>query len=105
MENMVQGLLATVIGFSIVMLVLYLLSVILELLRFLSVKPAASPIEETIPEKAEQNEESDLETVAVITAALAEYLNTQPDGLVVRSIRKVPPWNGAARREQQKRFY
>lgn len=116
MENMVQGLSVTVIGIAIVMLVLFLLSASLGVLKLFSDKPVADasdagqaqPEENNLKEnspKENNPKENNLETVAVITAALAAHLNTAADGLVVRSIRKVPSWNEAIRRDQQRKLF
>lgn len=105
MGDMVQGLSATVIGISIVMMVLLLLSFVLDLLKFLSVKPSANETGEVTTEETKKKVDNDLELVAVITAALAAHLQVPPDGLIVRSIRKSLPWNEAIRRDQQRRFY
>lgn len=111
MENMVQGLSVTVIGIAIVMLVLFLLSASLGVLKLFSDKPVAdaSDAEQAQPEennlKENSPKENNLETVAVITAALAAHLNTTADGLVVRSVRKVPSWNEAIRRDQQRKLF
>lgn len=48
--------------------------------------PAAAAVEETVAE--EEDETDDLALVAVITAALAASLETSPDKLIVRSIRR-----------------
>lgn len=45
-----------------------------------------------IPASAANENISDLELVAVITASIAASLNTSADKLVVRSIRKVDTW-------------
>lgn len=111
MENMVQGLSVTVIGIAIVMLVLFLLSASLGVLKLFSDKPVADASDAGQAQPEENNlkenspKENNLETVAVITAALAAHLNTAADGLVVRSIRKVPSWNEAIRRDQQRKLF
>ena len=73
-----------------------------------TVQPAAAPAPVPVPapvvEAAPVVEETvdDAELIAVIAAAIAAYDNNKT--LVVRNVRRVSGWNGAARREQVYRF-
>jgi hypothetical protein len=55
-----------------------------------------------------KNAGSDSELVAVLTAAVAAFMDTSADGLVVRSYRRLKPgkpsWNRAGRFEQLNRY-
>ena len=68
--------------------------------------PVAAPVAAPAPvaEAAPVVEETvdDAELIAVIAAAIAAYDNNKT--LVVRNVRRVSGWNGAARREQVYRF-
>lgn len=106
-EKMTKAGLNTVIGISLVFVVLILISFIISLFKYISVieknlkakKEANQPkvdnsVDNTISqiaekEEAEEDLTDDLELVAVIAAAIAASEGTTPDGLVVRSIRKV----------------
>jgi len=61
--------------------------------------PAPAPV--ALPPAAVQAAEDDQEIMAAIAAALAVYLGTTAEGLVVRSIRRIganaPSWNVAGR--------
>lgn len=102
-ETLEYALLNTVMGISIVFIVLLLISRIIALFKYINKfeqkhaaknTPAAAPAptaEE--PEEEEEELSDDLELVAVITAAIHAYEEAQgndipADGLVVRSIRK-----------------
>ena len=63
--------------------------------------PAPAPVVEAAPVE-EAPVVDDAELIAVIAAAIAAYDNNK--SLVVRSVRRVSGWNGAARREQVYRF-
>lgn len=103
-EKMSKAGLNTVIGISVVFIVLILISLLIGCFKYIS------QIEQAIKNKKEnkqdvaavgvdnaisqivQNEEEelvdDLELVAVISAAIAAYTGTSSDGFVVRSIKK-----------------
>lgn len=113
-ENLPAALVNTVIGIAVVFLALIFISLIISLFRYVSVFEAwlekrkaektqtenasvlaAEAAERTMQQIAELEEEdlsSDLELVAVITAAIYAYEQSQgnmvTDGLCVRSIRK-----------------
>ena len=67
--------------------------------------PAPVPTPAPVAEAASVEEApvvDDAELIAVIAAAIAAYDNNKT--LVVRNVRRVNGWNGAARREQVYRF-
>lgn len=122
MGNLTQGFLIAVIGIITVLIVLFLIILVLSLFNAVTnwlkkkdeKKSETNTAKElTIPENIEMKtaeesiiEESsaiieevsganlidDLELVAVITAAIAQSLNTGVDKLIVRSIRKSSSW-------------
>jgi len=75
-------------------------------LRRRRIKAISKMAEELITEPAA--DAIPLEIVAAITAALQAYMDSErpgsASGYVVRSIRRVPAWNNAARYEQQRRL-
>ncbi len=104
-EKMVRALLNTVMGICIVFLVLLLIAWIISLFKYINKfaasreaknAPAQAPVAaepKPVDEEADQELSDDLELVAVITAAIHAYEESQgndipADGLVVRSIRK-----------------
>ncbi len=109
-EKLAKAGLNTIIGMGTVFVVLIFISFLISLFKYISAwenkmknKKEQNSIESTavdntiaqIVEKEEANETDDLELVAVITAAIAAMEGTSPDGLVVRSIKKVNKnkWN------------
>ena len=64
--------------------------------------PTPAPVVEATPVAEEAPVVDDAELIAVIAAAIAAYDNNKT--LVVRNVRRVSGWNGAARREQVYRF-
>ncbi len=106
-ENMTKAALNTLMGMGTVFAVLIFISLLISCFKYISVfenkmkakaaaaapAPAPIPVPAPIP-AAEENLTDDLELVAVITAAIAaatEAAGAVPaDGLVVRSIRRVP---------------
>lgn len=93
MENLAQGLVISIIGIFVVSLSLWLISLLLELLRFVAVKEKPKAVEttktENIIELEEIDETDDLELIAVITAAITSANQISPDRLIVRSIKRV----------------
>ena len=103
-EKMTKAALNTVIGISVVFVVLVLISLIIWSFKFISMAEqalknrkekksdvAAEAVENTIAQIVQKEEEElvdDLELVAVISAAVAAYTGTSADGFVVRSIKK-----------------
>lgn len=110
MENLLEGVVVTIIGITIVMTVLCLIALTLNLFKYIDKdkKKSEHKIEplEVIPvletEVNQKQEADDLELIAVITAVIAESMNTTADSLVVRSFRRTSAWNEEAIHEQQK---
>lgn len=110
-QNLVESLKTTLLGMGIVMLTLYLLSLILELMRYFFYRPQqevkkseVSSQVEIISDTIKSNEkENDLELVAVITAALSSYMSIPASQIRIGSIRQIhkttPVWGIAARHE------
>lgn len=95
-EKMVKAVLNTILGMGTVFIVLIFISYVISLLQHVNKigakkETVQEPQQTTAPviEVPEEDEEDDCELVAVITAAIAASEGTAPDGLVVRSIRKV----------------
>ncbi len=100
-DKMRNAGLNTLMGMGVVFLVLILISLLISCFKYINrfeakkneAKKAAQP-EVSKPAETETAEETvdetdDLELVAVIAAAIASYEGTSPDGIVVRSIRRV----------------
>ena len=95
----------TLMGMGVVFLVLILISFVISAFGLINkaeerkkanVPAAPAPVPAAPAASVEEPEEDltdDLELVAVIAAAIAASENTNPDGLVVRSIRKVSSRN------------
>ncbi len=66
-----------------------------------SAAAAAAPVAE--PEPAEQDVTDDAQLIAVISAAIAAFTDSDKQ-LVVRRVRRVSGWNRAGRAEQVYRF-
>lgn len=104
-----NGFALTILGMGVVFVVLVILSFVLDIMRlFLADKEKkAIPPEEgkksTHVEAVKDNVENDA-LIPVISAAIAAYMETPLDELVVKSIRQIPPkvsiW-GAVGRQQQ----
>ncbi len=99
-EKMAKAAMNTVMGLVVVFVMLIFISLIIYCFKFVheaeeraaakkkASEPAPAPapvVEETV----EEEEEDDLELVAVIAAAIAASEGTDPNGLVVRSIKRV----------------
>ena len=89
----------TLIGMGTVFCVLIFISLIIYCFKFINAwdakrqakpEPAPAPVPAPVSAPAEENLAEDEELVAVITAAIAASTGTPADGLVVRSIRRVP---------------
>ena len=65
--------------------------------------PVAAAPAPAAPAPVEENVADDAQLIAVIAAAIAAYDNSGKS-LVVRKVRRVNGWNGAARREQVYKF-
>lgn len=98
-EKLAKAGMNTLMGMGTVFLVLIFISLIISCFKFINnfenrakvSTPAAvpAPAPASAP-AAEEDLTDDLELVAVITAAIAAFDNTSADGLVVRSIKRVP---------------
>lgn len=99
-EKMSKAALNTIMGLAVVFVMLIFISLIIYCFKFIheaeeraaakkkASEPAPAPVvEETV------EEEDDLELVAVIAAAIAASEGTDPNGLVVRSIKRVGKTN------------
>ena len=108
--NMQRAGMNTLMGISIVFLMLVFLSFVIGLFKYIEKfqnvgkKKAAeeAPKAEEAPapaiaqsEAADEDFADDLELVAVISAAIAAYENTSGDSFVVRSIKKSNKWHRA----------
>ena len=99
----------TMVGMGVVFVILILISLVISAFRLINTAqdkaakrkeakltkktPAEPEIEEPAAIEEEQDETDDLELVAVIAAAIAASENTDPSGIIVRSIRKVSSAN------------
>lgn len=96
-EKMGKAALNTVLGMGTVFIILIFISFLISLFKYISIfenkiKAKQTPVIETkeINTVSEpENLEDDLELVAVITAAIAEFSNTDASNLIVRSIKRV----------------
>ncbi len=104
-ENMTKAALNTVMGMGTVFIVLIFISILIGCFKYINVfeakikaksvpAPAPAPVPAPVPVPAAEEEEEDLtddpELAAVIAAAVAAASEQEADGLVVRSIRRVP---------------
>lgn len=103
-EKMAKAALNTVMGLAVVFVMLIFISLIIYCFKFVheaeeraaAKKKAAEPAPAPAPAPAVEEtveEEDDLELVAVIAAAIAASEGTDPNGLVVRSIKRVGKTN------------
>ena len=99
----------TMVGMGVVFVILILISLVISAFRLINTAqdkaakrkeakltkktPEEPEIEEPAAIEEEQDETDDLELVAVIAAAIAASENTDPSGIIVRSIRKVSSAN------------
>lgn len=102
-EKMEKAALNTILGMGTVFIILIFISFLISLFKYISVfenklksKKNAKPVVNDIVENSEpqntENHESlvdDLELIAVITAAIAEFSNADASNLIVRSIKRV----------------
>ena len=97
MENMEKAALNTVLGMGTVFIILIFISFLISLFKYISIfenkiKAKQEPVIETKENNTvsePENLEDDLELVAVITAVIAEFSNTDASNLIVRSIKRV----------------
>ena len=101
-EKMTKAAMNTVTGLFVVFVMLVFISLIIYCFKFIheaeeraaakkkasEPAPAPAPVA-AVEETVEEEEEDDLELVAVIAAAIAASEGTDPNGLVVRSIKRV----------------
>ncbi|GEM_PF-297824 len=119
-ENMDIGVMTTVLGITIVFLVLIVICLLLAIFSVLvkdknkqiepkvaapAHAPAIIPVKTSATAAPVQKYIDDKELVAVITAAVAAAMGTGTDGLVVRRIRRVGNWNQEAIEQQQNSLY
>ena len=96
-EKMGKAALNTVLGMGTVFIILIFISFLISLFKYISIfenkiKAKQTPVIETKENNTvsePENLEDDLELVAVITAAIAEFSNTDASNLIVRSIKRV----------------
>lgn len=96
-EKMGKAALNTVLGMGTVFIILIFISFLISLFKYISIfenkiKAKQTPVIETKENNTvsePENLEYDLELVAVITAAIAEFSNTDASNLIVRSIKRV----------------
>jgi len=116
--GLIDGLIVVVIGFSMVFVILCIISFILSIFSVVSKileKRKQNKVSSVGPENivpalaeetpAEDNTTDDLELVAVITAAIASAMSTTSDKIIIRSILRNTSWNETAIRENQKGYY
>ena len=105
-EALAMGGQTTVIGLAIVFAVLIILMIVLSLFKVIFYKkpktqaaPAAAPAQAAPVEKETADDTDEEELIAVLTAAVAEILNTSTYNLRIKSYRrtdnKMPAWNKA----------
>lgn len=116
-EKLIEALKTTLLGMGIVMVTLYVLSLILDLMRYFFYRPISevkkneltnqfsSDIDNT-KNDINDSQENDLELVAVITAALSSYLSVPTQKIKISSIRQIhkttPVWGMASRYDVSK---
>ena len=100
-EKMAKAAMNTVMGLAIVCIMLVFISLIIYCFKFIhaaeekaaakkkAAEPAPAPAPAPVAAVEEEAQEDDLELVAVIAAAIAASEGTDPNGLVVRSIKRV----------------
>jgi len=122
-QKLIESLKTTLLGMGIVIGTLYILSLILDLMRYIFYRPqqevkkneisneinvVSNTIEDDQPNMMSDSieiddQENDLELVAVISAALSSYLKVPVSQIKIGSIRQIhkttPAWGMAARYE------
>jgi len=103
-EILQESLRVVMLGMGTVLITLYVLSLILDLMERILVKPSTKPELPSVDESIEELEDQEIqneELVAIITAALSRYLDKPIYTLKVGAIRqlhkKTPNWGVAAR--------
>lgn len=99
-----ESLKTTIFGMCLVLGTLYVLSLILDLMRVIfapAQKKSNTEIKEPIIEHTQTDTGDDTELIAVITAAIAQYLQTPLSSIKVGAIRKIhektPIWGMSSR--------
>ncbi len=123
LDKLVLGLQVTLIGLVIVFIMLFLIIGVIKLLAMIigSIEKRANnkkakrdaKVSETVVKKqeeiaelseteAEQEQQNDEEIIAVLAAACAAVMGTEPSQVIVKSYKKVrrTAWASAGRREQ-----
>jgi hypothetical protein len=123
LDKLVLGLQVTLIGLVIVFIMLFLIIGVIKLLAMIigSIEKRANnkkakrdaKVSETLVKKqeeiaelseteAEQEQQNDEELIAVLAAACAAVMGTEPSQVIVKSYKKVrrTAWASAGRREQ-----
>ena len=123
LDKLVLGLQVTLIGLVIVFIMLFLIIGVIKLLALIigSIEKRANnkkakrdaKVSETVVKKqeeiaelseteAEQEQQNDEELIAVLAAACAAVMGTEPSQVIVKSYKKVrrTAWASAGRREQ-----
>ncbi len=123
LDKLVLGLQVTLIGLVIVFIMLFLIIGVIKLLAMIigSIEKRANnkkakrdaKVSETVVKKqeeiaelseteAEQEQQNDEEIIAVLAAACAVVMGTEPSQVIVKSYKKVrrTAWASAGRREQ-----
>ena len=123
LDKLVLGLQVTLIGLVIVFIMLFLIIGVIKLLAMIigSIEKRANhkkakrdvKVSETVVKKqeeiaelseteAEQEQQTDEELIAVLAAACAAVMGTEPSQVIVKSYKKVrrTAWASAGRREQ-----
>ena len=103
-DIILEGLTYTVMGISVVFLVLIIIMLVIKAMALFSKVDAPEKKEEPVAVPAAVQAPAandDTELVAVITAAIACAMGTSANNLVIRSYKKVSggAWNKAGRRE------
>lgn len=94
-EILQESISTTVFGMGLVLVTLYVLSLILDLMRVIFAPKTKVEKKEVLTEKEEiietntTDEEDDTQLVAVISAALAHYLQSPVSSIKIGSIRKI----------------
>ena len=104
MENMQFGLMVLIVGMTVVLTTLYVLSIVMNIFRALFYKEKSVVKPQVVEEVVEVEEAADLTSnatiVAAISAALAVYLGRAPVNFNVISIRQLDSsWHEMGKQE------
>lgn len=100
LENMGKAAMNTVLGMGTVFIILIFISFLISLFKYINIfekrlkektklKNDLEPVINNAEDGESKNLEDDMELVAVITAAIAEFGNTDASNFIVRSIKRV----------------